>query len=66
MSETTAREECATALAALSRGRSKPIEAGTHGLEPAKLVDIAFEVRKELGALVRVAWRDGAVQYVAV
>lgn len=66
MSETTAREECATALTQLSRGRSKPIEAGHHGVDPSKLIDIAFEVRTELGALVRVAWRDGAVQYVAV
>ena len=66
MSEITAREECATALAQLSRGRSKPIEPGHHGVEPSRLVDIAFEVRRELGVFVRIAWRDGAVQYVAV
>jgi hypothetical protein len=65
MSENSAREECATALAQLSSGRSRPIEAGHHGVDPSTLVDIAFEVRTELGALVRIAWRDGAVQYVA-
>jgi hypothetical protein len=66
MSEISAREDCTTALSELSRGRSRAIEPGHHDVDPSKLVDIAFEVRTELGAFVRIAWRDGAIQYVSV
>jgi hypothetical protein len=65
MSERTARDDCATALAELSRGRSRRVDAGYHDVDPSQLIDIAIEVRKELGSMVRIAWRDGAIQYVA-
>lgn len=65
MSEPTAREDCATALTELARGRSRPIEPDQHGVDASQLVEIAVAVRTELGSFVRIAWRDGAIQYVA-